>query len=251
MLRGGQASCGDLLAAPAGADGNRNGAERGGLESVADGNAASAEEASSRARRINEWVAVVAGILGVLVTVLGIFGINQSNARDEATATAEDLQGELDTANKAIGDLRSDNNKLQQDLSAAQADNEKSQAEIEALQQQLESTETSPPVGSSPSPSPSTSEPVRHSGEVTLAEHGDSIDLNAPSTNTTWENDNSGYDLARYRDGQLDLYSVDSCPWRGGSRTTLHAARVAAMQVAPRGQLSLILLLLTATDASD
>jgi TolA-binding protein len=178
--------------------------------------AAPEEKAPSRAKRINEWVAVIAGVLGILVTGLSIFGINQSNAKDEATATAEDLQGELDAANNTIGDLRSDNNQLQQDLSATESDNQKLQAEIESLREQLESVGATPLDSPSAGATPTPSEPVRHSGEVTLAENGDQIDLNAPSTDDLWEGDGSvGYDFAELYEGQLRLYSVDSLPLQG------------------------------------
>ncbi len=72
--------------------------------------------APSRAERINQWIVVVAGVLGILATVFGIFGLNQQNAKDQATTNAEDIQRELDAANREIGNLRSGNNQLQRDL---------------------------------------------------------------------------------------------------------------------------------------
>src|SRR3954468_23141014 len=175
--------------------------------------AAPDEKKLTRPERINQWVVVIAGILGILVTGLSIFGFTQHNAKDQATATADDLQRELYNANRAIGNLRSDNNQLQQDLSAANADNKKLQAANQSLNQQLQAAGASPSATPSSNQSPTPSANVFHSGEVTLAQHGDRIDLNAPPSNPLWEDqDNASYDTAHLENGQLALWGVSVLP---------------------------------------
>jgi hypothetical protein len=188
---------------------------RQGARAVADADTSREDRALSKAKRINEWVIVAAGILGILVTILSIFGYNQSNAKDQATSNAEDLQRELDAANRAIGDLRSDNNQLQQDLSAVQADNEKLQSENQSLREQLDAAGVTP--SGAPSPPSEISGPVRHSGEVTIAEDGDRIDLNAPSTDPLWAGDGwQTQDYAELSQRQVVLWYVDSLPLDNG-----------------------------------
>ena len=175
----------------------------------------------SSAERINQWVAVAAGVLGILVTVLGIFGFNASNARDEAAGTAEGLQRELDDANRMVGRLRSDNTLLQRNLASANADNEKLQADNQALAEQLEAAGETPSTASSSAEPSSASERVRHAGEVTLAENGDSIDLNAPATNPQWTRGDAYKNTASLESGQLNLYMVSSLPLEGELATYL------------------------------
>ena len=125
-----------------------------GLTLMTDTSTSTNHTSRSSADRINQWVAVAAGVLGILVTVLSIFGFNVSNARDEAAGTAEGLQRELDDANRMVGSLRSDNTLLQRNLASANADNEKLQADIQSLAEQLKAAgETPSNALSSPEPS--------------------------------------------------------------------------------------------------
>jgi len=152
----------------------------------------------TRAERIAQWILVAAGTLGI--AGLAIVSVNQSDAKNHATANAAELRRELTEANRTIGSLRSANDKLQSDLSAADA-------RIRDLEEQLRSAGVEIPEAT-PSVTP---QRIRHSGLIELAENGDSIDLNAPATDPTWgATRNNGSDRARFHQGQLEIVGAES-----------------------------------------
>lgn len=111
---------------------------------------------------------LIAAVLTVVASVLGVWVALATGARGEAESTVDALERQVAADRSALNSLRGTNDQLQREI-------EEKDRLIAALEGQLPS-DAPPPTDGEP--------PVRHQGQVNLAD--DVINLNAPSSDPTW-----------------------------------------------------------------
>jgi hypothetical protein len=156
---------------------------------------------------IGAVIAAIASIVVVLLTVA------LNDAKEDTTAAQSDvagLQQQVEALQRQV-ELRDSTIKTLEDANAQQAQDIQSRDErIEELEAALGAENVPVPEAGAP--------PIRHQGEVTLANGGDRIDVNAPASDPVWGAGatSSSADYIAYSSGYLYFSGVDVLSLGGG-----------------------------------